>query len=122
QHAGRFPEGPRSADRKGGGSTEGRSGVAEEDDNGTATAVVVGRWSLVATNDEPRTTNDHGVMCYSIRTMRSVTCGKRSNTGGSWPGTRSCGVLARLFIRSCVRRFEAASSVCEIGVCESRFS
>src|SRR5205823_4251750 len=46
----------------------------------------------------------------SMRTMRSVTCGKRSKTAGSWPGMTSAGVLARLFMRSCVRRLDAASS------------
>ena len=59
---------------------------------------------------------------YSMRTMRSEMWGKRANTAGSCPGTRRRGSLASERIRSCVRRFDTASSVCAIGMCVSMFS
>jgi hypothetical protein len=59
---------------------------------------------------------------YSIRTMRSETLVKRAKTAASWPGTSSRVSLASERIRSCVRRFEAGSSVWAIGAWASRFS
>src|ERR1043166_7993278 len=51
-----------------------------------------------------------------------LTIGKRSKTLGSWPGTMSRGFDASVRMRSCARRFDAASSVCEMGTWRSRFS
>ncbi len=44
------------------------------------------------------------------------------NTAGSCPGIISSGREAICFMRSCARRFDAASSVAPIGTCLSRFS
>jgi len=57
---------------------------------------------------------------YSMRTMRSETRGKRANTAGSWPGTRKRALRRSIASYPAVRRFEAASSVCEIAVCVPR--
>src|SRR5258707_14750035 len=59
---------------------------------------------------------------HSIRTTASTTFGKRVSTAGSWPGMMKRGSLTSVFILSCAARFDAASNVCAIGTCFSRFS
>src|ERR1035437_8647284 len=59
---------------------------------------------------------------YRIRATPLPGEGNRSNTAGSCPGPMSRGLEAIRAIRSWAARFDAASSVCAMGPCFSRFS
>src|SRR5580704_19036765 len=48
--------------------------------------------------------------------------GNFEKTAGSCPGMMNPGRVAICFMRSCARRFDAASTVVAIGACRSRFS
>src|SRR5256885_1779121 len=64
----------------------------------------------------------HDGRCCVAFLKDSANLGTRRSSAGSWPGTISSGLAASPFIRSCARRLAAASRVCAIGACFSRFS